>query len=58
MFTYTMDISDTSLPGSLTNRIALTISSITNPNWGYTRTVSTTDRAWDENPSTAQSVFN
>ena len=57
MFEYSMDSTDTALTAVITNRIALTISSITNPDWGYTRTASTTDRAWDENPSSAQSVF-
>ena len=57
MIEYSMATSDSTLPGSITNRIALTISSITNPDWGYTRTDSTTDRAWDENSSDDQSVF-
>ena len=39
MIEYSMSSSDTALPGLITNRIALTISSITNPDWGYTRTV-------------------
>ena len=66
MIEYSMATSDTALSGSPTNRIALTISSITNPDWGYTRTVfvddpNTTDdddtRVWHEYLSTAESVF-
>ena len=57
MIEYSMASSDTPLSGLITNRIALTISSIANPDWGYTRTDSTNDRAWDENSSDDQSVF-
>ena len=66
MIEYSMATSDSTLPGSITNRIALTISSITNPDWGYTRTVFVDDpNTTDDDDtivshaylSTAESVF-
>ena len=47
MFAYSMSTSDNALTGSVTNRINITIFNINNPDWGYTRDISTTDRAWD-----------
>lgn len=43
-----MDSTDSALTGDNQNRIALKISAITAPDWGFERTESDSDLEWDD----------